>query len=388
MAVDYLRSCYTATYKFFKDSDDVTQVTWYFVDDVPPLPINRDFGSRQWDAYEGIWEPGLGEQLYPPPVYAHGNRVGDAVPNHFCGTEDQWVNGCLRADALGPGDLDAAGTPLCCGRATWLLGSKLRLTATFWARSFARPELSGLLGLSASTRATARLPAAFPSLATLSAAFAAGHQWPGRLSGVLGLSASTRATARLPARLPALATLSATFHTGYYRTPDHEGYLTLSARFAAGRAWAGDCEGYLTLSAAFAATSGVAMSQSGKLGMTASMAAFSVVTPAGGCGSLPSTLHCRTSGGTLGAAVMNGLNVTMTYNSGFGNWMGTAVVSGQTETFTLLCMAGTWHMAILGVTWGGTGTASGPSGASPNLTSTVLANTGFTGQLLATITRT
>ena len=388
MQVDRLRSCYTTTARFFKDSLDTTTIRWYFVDNVPPIPFVHGFGSRNWEAYEGVWDNTLGEVCGADRPWANGSRVGDGIPDHVCGRVDQWQDGCLRADAIPPGSIDATGTPLCCERAFRLFASLGSTKSVFFARGLVRLSLASRQGLSMTASGSGRLSGRLSWLTTLSASLRAGRQVSMSLPSAGTLAAAVRGTAQVRGGLSWVETPSCLRRVGRYWTAAVRSIETLSSAYTGVATLPADIGEVETLKYSAEAEGVAADKGSNKGTLAGSMSSFSVVTPAGGCGSLPATLHCRTSGGTLGAAALNGLNVTMTYNSGLGNWMGTAVVSGQTETFTLLCMSGTWHCAILGVTWGGTGTASGSSGASPNLTSTVLANSGFTGQLLATFTRT
>lgn len=108
--VDLLRSCYSADVRFFTDSDRTIRIHWYFVDG-PRLPFPTVYGSSNWVAENGEWVDILGEVSPGPRPYRKGNRPAIAtflgVP-HYCGTPDQWANGCSIADAhyVGVADRD------------------------------------------------------------------------------------------------------------------------------------------------------------------------------------------------------------------------------------------------------------------------------------------
>jgi hypothetical protein len=123
---------------------------------------------------------------------------------------------------------------------------------------------------------------------------------------------------------------------------------------------------------------------------TAATASFQVVTPLGGCGSLPASMVIRFGSGTGAScgARLNGVSGTLTYNSGTQRWTANMTDGiGQLFGVILQCAAGPWAITLNGNYTGG-GTLAGTSGASPNLHVTFNPLSGCSGGITATITRT
>jgi hypothetical protein len=103
---------YSVPCRFFKDRPDlITYIRWYTVpNDRPFMPFPTQFMSRRWERQ--LPQTPLGELIqgfshardYPPPGVTGAG---------FCGTADQWLNGCLSTDPLPPIN-PANGLPVCC----------------------------------------------------------------------------------------------------------------------------------------------------------------------------------------------------------------------------------------------------------------------------------
>lgn len=193
-----MRSCYKARVKFFLDSDEETEIVWYFTDG-PWLPVANLYGSRNWIADGGEWAEPLGEVSPHRYPYANGKapvwaaRMG---PPHFCGSAAQWGGQMSVAEALTPADFDLLGRPLCCNPPPPLI-ARLGIKAQLHAGPFPAGTGETTLGMHATmTRGYRRsfsLGSVLASLATLGAA--------PRLSGAVGLSLASLASTRTPAAL-------------------------------------------------------------------------------------------------------------------------------------------------------------------------------------------
>lgn len=120
LAVDLLRTCYTQQVRFYKDTDELTTIRWYFTD-APPLPVPTIYSSYVWDDDNGP-RGGMhrgtvfqGEQLESLPVWNNGLNppVAGNPPGHYCGTPEQWL-GELEMSEHGEAATDE-GRPTCCG---------------------------------------------------------------------------------------------------------------------------------------------------------------------------------------------------------------------------------------------------------------------------------
>ena len=125
-----------------------------------------------------------------------------------------------------------------------------------------------------------------------------------------------------------------------------------------------------------------------KVTVTASFSAFGMATPTGSCGSLPTSIVVRFSGGTGTAANLNGKSATLTYSTLSQTWTGSFGTGLQTENVTLACVAGHWALTLAGGQGMGTGQVTGTSGTTPNLTGTLTISGANSGTILCTITRT
>lgn len=110
--MDLLRSCYAANMCFFKDSDAVLPVVWYFVpNDRETLPFATVFASRLYERGEEP-EEHLGERYSPVP-WRGGQPPGPVPKCGNCGSADAWVNGVLSTDPF-PQTYPGTNVPLCC----------------------------------------------------------------------------------------------------------------------------------------------------------------------------------------------------------------------------------------------------------------------------------
>jgi len=109
-----LRSCYTTTARFFRDTDAETTIRWFFCgEDAPFVPNSGPFDSRNWES-DPKGQGHLGEVQGAPREYYRGDAPIQFGPDHhFCGSGEQWVNG-ERLPPDDPVPLDGAGVPLCC----------------------------------------------------------------------------------------------------------------------------------------------------------------------------------------------------------------------------------------------------------------------------------
>jgi hypothetical protein len=125
----------------------------------------------------------------------------------------------------------------------------------------------------------------------------------------------------------------------------------------------------------------------GSMGVSSVSAAFQVVTPSGGCSSLPANLVCRFSGATGTCSALNGQSVSLSWNG--TSWSGTFGVNPNVSTVSLICALGAWKLAISGhYVVSSPATLTGTSGPSPNLTGTATLTTGCAGNVTTTVTRT
>lgn len=128
---------------------------------------------------------------------------------------------------------------------------------------------------------------------------------------------------------------------------------------------------------------------SGSWSAAGATASFQTVTPTGGCGSLPTSVVVRFSGGSGNWATRYaGRSLTLAYNSGSQQWFATGTDAlGNAYSFSLQCAGGAWKVSLTGNCTATAVTVTGTSGATPNLTGT-LTGGACTGSVVATITRT
>jgi hypothetical protein len=97
---------------FFKDSDAVLPVVWYFVpNDRETLPFATVFASRIYERDEEPQEH-LGERYAPVP-WRGGQAPGPVPKCGKCGSADAWANGVLITDPF-PQTYPGTNVPLCC----------------------------------------------------------------------------------------------------------------------------------------------------------------------------------------------------------------------------------------------------------------------------------
>lgn len=97
--------------KFFADSDETQEVTWYFVDDDrPTIPYLSPFRAKLWDR---DIPHHLGE-VNGTQSYYRGTDLWGLNGEHHCGDPSVWTNGATAATPLPPLDPNT-GQPVCCG---------------------------------------------------------------------------------------------------------------------------------------------------------------------------------------------------------------------------------------------------------------------------------
>jgi hypothetical protein len=399
----------------FGDGRPPVLVQYYFVDEKTPfLPFPVNFSNRfTWATYKP-WTNHPGEVWTPSNPRVSGARVRAYPLGHWIGTPQEWLTGLPSGTAyvplIGPGT--PAGTaPNVAGVLPAVAAAALRVRAR--SRSWAIVRVSPLARLGALAATSSGGHVAGRPLVLIHAAastVAAGHG-AGQATGVLHVAAVSHAPGAAAGSVSgSLGVIAAT--AGGHTTRDG-GLIhvqcqasTRSAAATAGHSTAGLAATAGTTgsgSAAVASTGTVhaaatgtgkgvaAVSSKGTVKATATTAAFQTVTPSGGCGSLPASLHCRFTGGSLQwSAAMAGLNVTLTYSSITQQWSGLYTDNNaHSGNLTVLCHLGTWQIQV--ATTGGCTTVAialaGTSGASPNLTATISGGS-CTGSVGATVTRT
>jgi hypothetical protein len=413
--------------RLFADSLTEEEVQWYWCQPgARPLGFPTVFGSNVWQRNDPwAYYDGPGETP-TRPVFVNGRDPGAPPGICYLGARDEWVNGLTHPLAL------AAPLPKCCQRQVSLparsrfgiglrgrfraiarlrlvaplkaglaaseaargqLGATLPLKAGLAASEAARGQLGATLplkaGLAASEAARGQLGATLPLKAGLAASEAARGQLGATLPLKAGLAASEAARGQLGATLPLKAGLAAATRIPLQMAAT----LPLKIGMIGTEHATGQLGATLPLkeqvSAALHALAAAADTGSGQITVSMSMSAFQMVTPIGGCGSLPASLVCRFSGatGTCGAA--NGKSCTLTYNSGTQTWNGSLTLVGAGTTFVALtCVASQWRLTLGGSCMAAFTNLTGTSGASPNLTGTLIVSMCCMGNVTATVTRT
>lgn len=99
--------------KFYRDSDELVKVEWYFVpDDTPEVPYAHPFGTRVWDKRNQEGEPDLGER-FTNRTYRKGKKPYRFKGVGLCGTREQWERGASVNDEL-PEKWPDSNVPRCC----------------------------------------------------------------------------------------------------------------------------------------------------------------------------------------------------------------------------------------------------------------------------------
>lgn len=82
MSVDFLRSCYSSTWKLFKGRPEVTTRGYYYFSPpgTPHCPVPHNLGSRIWTSDEREPEPNLGEVTSAAQSWRDGTLVVPAPP--------------------------------------------------------------------------------------------------------------------------------------------------------------------------------------------------------------------------------------------------------------------------------------------------------------------
>jgi hypothetical protein len=447
LAVDWLRSCYRTRANFGPDFQSV-EIKWYFVDNRTPfLPFPNVFTSLNWtDRGENVEPTNRGEIWAALRPYYAGSKVGDGPGLVPCGPPDWWINGVPAGTPAAI--LDAAGTPLCCfptflRRWRGLVGDRDAIDRDLLAviikahgrvSDRGRPESIYLpivryLGHAESldsvaaagsglVRANGRCgsadrPASPPSpLYRGDAEDAARPRSYGSYliarkvsdHDLLTATRQVRYAGEVTDRDSPLKSLTSVVYKGDCEdadnpAKDHGPYLVY--------AYTGDCEDASKCHAGSIRyvwagkvpdrdkpVSARGVKWSGKVPDVAKPvsghAQFDMVTPTGACGSLPSVLVVRFSGGTGTCTCANGVSITLTWNG--TQWTsGFVTICGVTNlVVSLVCAAAVWVLHI-DKTLPPThivANMTGTSGAIPNLTGTMTATTFCSGTFICTLTRT
>jgi hypothetical protein len=300
------------------------------------------------------------------------------------------------------------------GLAPASFAARLGLRAAITAELEALASFAALVGLRSGvldrTEALAELAALLGIQAGAAMASTAGHLFLANMDLTTGFSTTARARAILGVAV-ALGVLSSATSQGIaggeysfslessfmaLTEAEAELLLLLSIKGSIDTLTSAEAEllTVLAMQAGFSPTShgtGVDKpSTAGQVSVSMTTAAFQVVTPAGGCGSLPAVMKARFSGFTGGCSSWNSIVITLTWNAGVSTWQGT----GNSSTLGLSCNSGphTWGGAISpagpGGYTAGPFTLTGTSGANPTLTGTATFTGGCTGSGTVTVTRT
>lgn len=116
--MDMVRTFYSVDMRFFGDDlAHVERVTWYrAAPDALAFPYSTPFCSRTWEQDEG--DTPLGE-VFASRRYYSGDPPVFPAGRWFCGTSQQWQNGCSSGDKI-PEINVRTGLPCCCGDGPFL----------------------------------------------------------------------------------------------------------------------------------------------------------------------------------------------------------------------------------------------------------------------------
>ena len=425
-----MRQCYATQVNFGTGGPTVT-IQWYFVPDGTPfVSVPGAFQSRRWA--DQPWVPQVGEVGGAATPWKNGKRVRLAPLGTPIGTPDQWRHGANTPWPTNYVLIDGVDSRTLANVASWLLGSQgVAITAKIRARARgsaavrsgdamgvsaifgSRAYFSGRSGLGQSAQATTAAAAGFAGssglrLAAISsteataaadpifgfaegaaAVFAGSHY----LAGTSGVKDAAAAVTKAPGAIAAssgVADAATAVTASYHSQRGSSGLQEGLSAVTSGSAAAAESSGLEDGATASLATGHKQTGSSGmSVGANATMSAFGTSTPPGGCGSLPTSMVVRYSGGS---GQMNslyaGLSVTVAYNSTSHVWQGTRNDNlGHSFTTTINCNSGTFQGSFGGSCSPAPTNLSGTTGASPNLTCN-LTTGGCTGSVTMTVTRT
>lgn len=117
--VDFGRSCYKTKARLFRDSDEETEIQWYFArDDAPTLPYETAVTSSYWDreeVYVGLpYREGVGEVSPGPRIHTRAIEIPAARGTHICGTREDFEQGAVFDPDITPRVYRPDGLPTCC----------------------------------------------------------------------------------------------------------------------------------------------------------------------------------------------------------------------------------------------------------------------------------
>ena len=106
---------YKTKCRFFRDSDQVDEITWYpALPDAPLLGVPTMFASLRHEPRDFFWLPG-GEVPYEPFTVQRPVTKPGALGVHHCGSDDDFAEGCAFLPDDPPVLYQTNGLPDCCG---------------------------------------------------------------------------------------------------------------------------------------------------------------------------------------------------------------------------------------------------------------------------------
>lgn len=109
--MDRLRSCYRTSVRFFKDSEETTDIQWYFTKK-PWLDVPTTFSSRNWVSENGQWAPLIGEVCGAERKWVNGKPPrGARQDGEPQGSAEEWAEGCTLATTEDQGILLEPASP-------------------------------------------------------------------------------------------------------------------------------------------------------------------------------------------------------------------------------------------------------------------------------------
>ena len=153
--VDIARRTYTTEVRPFRDSDEAVQIIWYrALPGAPTLGFPTRINSLDWcsDPWQDrpVGEVADAERAFVPFPTPH-NATGE----HFCGTPEDFLRGCVLDTSIPPVIYRLNGLPLCCPdwpegelAGAGSINAELVWTPTFTVSLPGAGELLGLVELS------------------------------------------------------------------------------------------------------------------------------------------------------------------------------------------------------------------------------------------------
>lgn len=112
--MDLVRSTYRTLAQLGDGQDSRVILDWHRADPgAPTFPIPHLYGSLNWVGNEPVVGD-VGEVVGAPRLWTEGAPFGWPLPDHFCGTEEQWEEGIGEEE---PEEIEVdpeTGRPVCC----------------------------------------------------------------------------------------------------------------------------------------------------------------------------------------------------------------------------------------------------------------------------------